>query len=165
MDLTSFREIPFCPDYMVNRVGDVFSKRNSRLLSGRIDCYGYKQVNLNKKSFRVHRLVAITFIPNPEFKEDVNHINHNKLDNRVQNLRWVSHSENMMNKSVQKNNKLGLKGIYEEETHYRAQISKNKKQISKSFPKTEKGLEEAKTWRKEKEKELFGEFNFKNDHE
>lgn len=47
-----------------------------------------------RKSFLVHRLVADTFIPNIENKEEVNHKNGNKHDNRVENLEWVTHSEN-----------------------------------------------------------------------
>jgi hypothetical protein len=58
---------------------------------------GYCAVTLSHKRrgvFYIHRLVATAFIPNPENKPEVNHINHNKRDNRASNLEWVTQSEN-----------------------------------------------------------------------
>ena len=63
--------------------------------------YGYKGVDLTKngkrKKFLIHRLVAKAFIPNPENKPEIDHINTNRSDNRIENLRWVTSSENMRN--------------------------------------------------------------------
>lgn len=59
---------------------------------------GYLRIVLmkehKKQRFQIHRLVADAFIPNPENKEQVNHINGNKADNRVENLEWCTSSEN-----------------------------------------------------------------------
>jgi hypothetical protein len=51
--------------------------------------------NGRSRTEHVHRLLALTFIPDPQKKSEVNHINGNKLDNSLHNLEWVSHSENM----------------------------------------------------------------------
>ena len=60
--------------------------------------HGYMNVCFSKnnvdKYFRVHRLVALAFIPNPENKPTVNHIDGNKANNNVSNLEWATHSEN-----------------------------------------------------------------------
>lgn len=60
---------------------------------------GYCLVSLyrngKRTSKKIHRLVATAFIPNPENKPEVNHINHNKRDNRASNLEWVTSEENL----------------------------------------------------------------------
>lgn len=63
--------------------------------------FGYLAIKLYKdgkcKQAKIHRLVAIAFIPNPDNKPEVDHINTNVEDNRVANLRWVTSSENKLN--------------------------------------------------------------------
>ena len=63
---------------------------------------GYIQVYLNGKPYYKHRIVASQFIDNPNNLPFVDHINHNRTDNRLDNLRWVSNSENQFNKSSYK---------------------------------------------------------------
>ena len=59
---------------------------------------GYIQCSLNGKRYYKHRIIAKQFIPNPENKPEVDHINGDKTDNRIENLRWVSRSENAANR-------------------------------------------------------------------
>lgn len=95
----TWKHIPNYKDrYLINERGDVYSLFSKRLLKPKIDKYGYLVIALSKNGktryFGVHRLVAITFIPNIENKPCVNHINEVKTDNRVCNLEWVTVKEN-----------------------------------------------------------------------
>ena len=71
--------------------------RKGKVLKPKVDRYGYEVVTLSKngkrKSYPVHRLVAMAFIDNPLQKETVNHIDGNKLNNSVENLEWATHKE------------------------------------------------------------------------
>lgn len=87
-----------CPSYAVTDDGQVWSFYTNKFLKQKIDKYGYACVSLSKDgkslSRTVHRLVAKAFIPNPENKPTVNHKDENKLNNCVDNLEWMTVSEN-----------------------------------------------------------------------
>ena len=91
-------------DYFVSSLGRVKDKNN--FFRKQYDSRGYKYVNLFCKSkwrlFQVHRLVANAFIPNPENKREVDHINSISYDNRVENLRWATSKENQNNEVSRK---------------------------------------------------------------
>ena len=94
-------------EYIITSNGKIFcSIDNKRMLKStptikktKVDKYGYERVMLykNQKKYckQVHRLVAENFIPNPNNLPQVNHIDGNKLNNNVNNLEWVSSSENI----------------------------------------------------------------------
>lgn len=113
--------------YEVSNIGNVRSldreikinnkiwKLKGKLLKKRIESNGYLAVVLfvdsNRNSQKIHRLVADAFIDNANNKKEVNHINFIKDDNRVENLEWVTRSENMKHAGV--NGKLGgVKGMF-----------------------------------------------------
>lgn len=79
---------------------------NPRILNQKNCKTGYKSVTLykdnRKKSFSVHRLVADAFIPNPENKPCIDHLDRDKTNNSVYNLRWCTMSENMLNPLTRK---------------------------------------------------------------
>lgn len=81
----------------VSNIGRVFFEGNkyypSHYTYGTLNGMGYLCVKFKNKTFLVHRLVAECFIDNPENKRTVDHINQNRTDNKVENLRWATYKE------------------------------------------------------------------------
>ena len=93
-----WRQVKEHPNYEVNYYGDIRHKQRKKILKPRSNNGGYLYVNFvvngNRKNFAVHRIVANVFIPNPKDYSEVNHIDYNKQNNCVDNLEWVSSSQN-----------------------------------------------------------------------
>lgn len=113
------KPIEFAYQYLVTFDGDIISlnyaktSKAKKLNPNKIG--EYLGVNINGRLRTIHRIVAEAFIPNPENKPCVNHIDGNKHNNKVSNLEWVTRSENMMHAYRIlgfKNNKSNLGNFY-----------------------------------------------------
>ena len=127
-------------NYLIYEDGRVFGKKYNRFLKPQTNTVsGYKHINLSKdgkqKKHIIHRLIALHYIDNPENKKCVDHINRNRSDNRLENLRWATHSENNQNKTINKDNTSGHKYICYDKQNNRWQFQKriNKKRTTKQF--------------------------------
>lgn len=107
-DIPGYEEL-----YRVSDEGDVYSCTKDELRALTINKHGYKQVGLYKdgvtKTFPVHRLVALAFVPNPDSKLVVNHKDSDTSNNNVSNLEWVTDLENLQH--AKDNGLLGKYGI------------------------------------------------------
>ncbi len=154
-----YKDIEGFDKYEISNLGNVRNKKTGLILKPVISSNGYYTIGLWKNGKRttkkIHRLIAEAFIPNPENKPKVDHIDNNKQNNNTVNLRWVTSKENNQNSQIYKNNKSGAKGVY-----YNKQANKWISQIQidgiiihiGSF----KTLEEAKQARIQKANQVFG---------
>lgn len=103
IDTEEFREIPGSAGYYASATGYVYSSRSDRVLKPGL-CRGYQKLLIRgglkdlpfvKRCIGVHRLVALTWLPNPEAKATVNHKDGNKLNNCLDNLEWATSKEQM----------------------------------------------------------------------
>lgn len=92
-----FKEVPGYPGVLANKLGQIYSVRLKRILTGCVNSgNGYIEMGLKRGPKKyAHRLVADTFLPIVDGKDDINHKNGIKTDNRVCNLERVTRSENL----------------------------------------------------------------------
>lgn len=102
--------------YAATKDGKIYSHRAGKFLTLTLKPHGYMQVELNVLGtttyHRVHRLIALTFIDNPDKKPFVNHLDGNKQNNDVSNLEWVTGAENNIH-AVENNLVTFKENVYE----------------------------------------------------
>jgi hypothetical protein len=147
-------------NYSVSNFGRVRNNATDKILKpGKSNGYYkhnlYKDGNMYTK--KIHKLVAEAFITNPSNKKCIDHIDNNRLNNNVSNLRWVSQQENCMNQKLSTNNTSNYKGVSFDK-HYkkwRARIQINGKEKHLGYF---DNIEDAVNARVKKAKELYGEY-------
>ena len=127
--METYKVIEGFMDYSVSDHGNVKNNKTGKIIKLSVQTDGYIRIGLrlNKVEYkkRVHTLVASAFILNPDAKKCVDHINNDKTNNNISNLRWATYVQNGMNKSMHKNNTSGVRGVYfsKSDKKWRAQIS------------------------------------------
>lgn len=147
-------------NYSISNLGNVRNDKTKRILNQSI-INGYKAVSMYKdgikKNYKIHRLLATAFLLNPENKICVDHIDGDKLNNTLSNLRFATKSQNCMNRKKQINNKSGIVGVFFEKkaNKWKSMIVYNNKKIYLGLFKNK---EDAEKIRLKKSSELFREF-------
>lgn len=115
--------------------GDLYWKvdRGSNKVKGQkagcLNINGYLDVKINKKSYKTHRLIFMWH--HGYMASEIDHIDRNPANNKIENLRQATRGQNQQNKSIQKNNTSGFKGVYKHENKWRVRLMVDGK--SKSF--------------------------------
>ena len=138
--------------YTVYDNGDILRKDGKGMLKpckNRNEGYLFVGICIDKKkySMKVHRLVALCYIPNPDNKPTVDHILCNEItNNNVSNLRWATSAEQMINRGVMSNNTSGVKGVSKRRKGWIAYLTINGKTMTKYYNSFEKAVEKRKEW-------------------
>ncbi len=102
-------------NYEISSHGRVRNKKTSRIRKSSINKEGYNRIGLSKdnklKFYLVHRLVGFAFLEKKEEDVEVDHIDHNKENNMIDNLRWATRSINGRNSSISSRNTSGIQGV------------------------------------------------------
>ncbi len=159
--MEEFKIIDNYDNYEVSSQGNVRNSKTKRILKPSLNRGGYLQIVLCKnsklKTLPVHRLTAIAFIPNPENKINIDHIDNNRLNNNVDNLRWATTQENAWNRQITCKNKSGVKGISFDKRYqkWRSRMTIDGHDIHLGYFET---IEEATEARQLKANQVFGVF-------
>ena len=123
-------EIVGYPNYMIYDDGRVWSstRGKGKFLKPCFDGRGYLKVCLSNdgipKNMKIHRLVALHYIPNPDNKPEVDHIDRERLNNNIENLRWATSSENQSNKGIMRiHGAVKFRGVAKKGNKFTAKIT------------------------------------------
>ena len=149
MNIEQWRLIDGYDNYEISSHGRVRNNKTGRIMKIQKDIKGYQLIGLFKekelKFHYVHRLVAFAFLEKKEDEIEVDHLDHNKANKMVNNLRWTTKSINGRNKVKPKNNTSGHQGVSFDKTKNCWIVSWcEEKQKFKSFPIKKYGEEVAK---------------------
>ncbi len=126
MDICGFE------NYKIHRNGDVENVKTNKILKAFTNNMGYLNVGLCKDgkvtNMRIHRLIALHFIPNLDNKKCIDHIDRNKQNNNIDNLRWVTCSENRLNTPIFGKSKFRGVCFNKPTNKWKAQITIDRKQ-------------------------------------
>ena len=146
-----YRRVEGYEDYIISNIGEVWSLKfgKVKLMKQVPNLTGYLLVVLCKNGKQtcrsIHALVGIHFIGLRTDEMTYDHIDRNNQNNRADNIRLATRSEQQINQKTQKNNKLGFKNISVTNKsgteYYRIQIKRNSKIVQKSFSKKKYSLE------------------------
>lgn len=130
--MEEWKQINDYPNYSISSLGQVRINKTGKILKNVKGKSGYLQICLCKngirKSYLIHRLVGIHFLPNWNNLKDIDHKNRDRLDNKVFNLRWVSRSDNCINKPKKLNCSSKYRGVHFKDNKWEASIKRNNRQ-------------------------------------
>ena len=162
--MVSINEEVFLPiknfdNYMVSNLGNVKNATTNKILKQSANKEGYIRLKIYKNGKRygkyVHKLIAEAFLINDDNKPNVDHIDNNKLNNNINNLRFATHIENSRNRSIPINNTSSVKGVCKSGNKWRAYICIDGIRMHLGVFET---IEDAKLARITAVKKAFGEF-------
>ncbi len=115
MNIEQWRLISGYDNYEISSHGRVRINTNGHIMKKQVDKYGYQYIGLTKdnkrKAHKVHRLVGFAFLDKNDEDTQVDHIDHNRSNNMLDNLRWATGSINQRNISDETKNVSGVVGV------------------------------------------------------
>lgn len=132
-----YKKINNYNNYIIFTSGKIYNIKNNKFIKQTKLSVGYSKVMLrndtNRECLYIHRLLGEHFINNDNNLRCIDHIDRNPANNSLENLRWVSYSDNNKNKNMYKNNKSGYTGVQKNKNYWQAVWHVNGKKKYKFF--------------------------------